>query len=120
MFKLHSSSLLFAITTCPKRWPRRMMANVLLDVAVGTIPILGDLFDVGFKANTRNVKLLEPYGDPGQGEGERWRAPATQTTDRTRRGTPWRLILPIAAVLFIALALVMIGFITVVRWLFGF
>ena len=38
------------------------MANVLLDVAVGSIPILGDLFDVGFKANTRNIKLLEPYG----------------------------------------------------------
>ena len=53
-----------------------MMANVLLDVAVGTIPIVGDLFDVGFKANTRNVKLLEPYGHPGQGRGygPRWRA----------------------------------------------
>ena len=56
------------------------MANVLLDVAVGTIPILGDLFDVGFKANTRNVKLLEPYGHPGQA---RWRALASAGHDRS-------------------------------------
>ena len=46
----------------PRSIAARMMANVLLDVAIGAIPILGDLFDVGFKANTRNIKLLEPYG----------------------------------------------------------
>jgi hypothetical protein len=91
----------------PRSIAARMMANVLLDVAVGSIPILGDLFDVGFKANTRNIRLLEPYGHH-------------TTIDLQPRGTPWRYILPIAIVLFIALALVMVGFITVVRWLFGF
>jgi hypothetical protein len=34
--------------------------------------------------------------------------------------TPWRYILPIGAVLLLVLTLVLIGFITVVRWLFGF
>jgi hypothetical protein len=97
----------------PKSVAARMMANVLLDVAVGAIPILGDLFDVGFKANTRNMKLLEPYGHhPTLTIGER--------LDGTKRGTPWRLILPVGAVLLLVLGLVLVGFVTVVRWLFQF
>jgi Domain of unknown function (DUF4112) len=98
----------------------RMMANVLLDVAVGSIPILGDLFDVAFKANTRNIKLLEPYGHTTAGVREQPWFPGTRAIDLKPRGTPWRYILPIAAVLFTVLAFVLIGFITVVRWLFGF
>ena len=43
----------------PKPVAARMAANVLIDIAVGSIPFLGDLFDVGFKANTRNIKLLD-------------------------------------------------------------
>ena len=39
----------------------RMMANVLLDVGVGSMPLLGDLFDVAFKANRRNVALLRRH-----------------------------------------------------------
>jgi hypothetical protein len=37
----------------------RMAGNVLIDWAVGEIPILGDLFDVGFKSNIKNAALLE-------------------------------------------------------------
>ena len=37
----------------------RMTGNILLDLLVGAIPVVGDLFDVGWKANTRNVALLE-------------------------------------------------------------
>lgn len=36
----------------------RMGANVLIDFAVGAIPILGDIFDLAFKANIRNLKIL--------------------------------------------------------------
>jgi hypothetical protein len=39
----------------------RMAMNVLLDVAAGTIPVLGDIFDIGWKANRKNVQLLERY-----------------------------------------------------------
>ena len=39
----------------------RMAVNVLVDVAVGTIPVLGDIFDVGWKSNRKNVQLLERY-----------------------------------------------------------
>jgi hypothetical protein len=104
----------------PKSVATRMMANVLLDVAVGSIPLVGDLFDAGFKANTRNIKLLEPYGHPPIIDADYRLVPGDHTIAPTSRSTPWRFILPIAAVLFTVLALVMIGFITVVRWLFGF
>lgn len=39
----------------------RMMGNLMLDALVGTIPLIGDLFDFGFKANRRNVDLLKAY-----------------------------------------------------------
>ena len=43
----------------------RMVANVAIDAAVGTVPLLGDLFDVGWKANTKNAALLDRHlGDP--------------------------------------------------------
>lgn len=39
----------------------RMMSNVAIDAAVGTIPLVGDLFDFGWKANTRNVTIFENH-----------------------------------------------------------
>jgi hypothetical protein len=39
----------------------RMMGNVALDTIVGEIPLLGDLFDAGWKANVRNMALLEAH-----------------------------------------------------------
>lgn len=39
----------------------RMIANVAIDTVVGWVPLLGDLFDVGWKANTKNVALLEQH-----------------------------------------------------------
>ena len=39
----------------------RMGWNLLVDTAVGAIPLLGDLFDAGFKANMRNLALLEGH-----------------------------------------------------------
>ncbi len=36
----------------------RMMGNVVLELIVGSVPLVGDLFDMGFKANQRNVALL--------------------------------------------------------------
>ena len=39
----------------------RMMVNVFVEVLGGSVPLLGDLFDVAFKANLRNVALLEEW-----------------------------------------------------------
>ena len=41
----------------------RMLGNVAVDGIVGSIPLLGDLFDFGFKANRRNMKLLRQHLD---------------------------------------------------------
>jgi hypothetical protein len=39
----------------------RMGLNVAIDTLVGEVPILGDLFDIGYKPNLRNLALLEGY-----------------------------------------------------------
>jgi hypothetical protein len=44
----------------------RMVLNVGVETVVGSIPFLGDLFDAGWKANARNIKLLRAVVDePG-------------------------------------------------------
>lgn len=45
----------------PKMILTRMVINVVIDGAIGAIPILGDIFDFYWKANLRNVRLLERY-----------------------------------------------------------
>ena len=43
----------------------RMFGNLAVDAVVGAVPFLGDAFDMGFKANARNLKLLEAHvADP--------------------------------------------------------
>jgi hypothetical protein len=49
----------------PKIIIARMMANIGLDLLTGAVPLLGDLFDAGYKANLRNLALLERHAIPG-------------------------------------------------------
>ena len=56
----------------------RMTLNILIDALVGSIPILGDIFDVAFKANQRNMKLMREHYIEGR-----------------HRGSAWKLILPV-------------------------
>jgi hypothetical protein len=42
----------------PRRDIARMAANTGADYAIGLVPILGDLFDVAFKGNRRNIAIL--------------------------------------------------------------
>ena len=43
----------------------RMAGNVALETVIGSVPLIGDLFDMAFKANMRNMRLLERHaGDP--------------------------------------------------------
>ena len=111
----------------PSHVAARMLGNVLLDVAVGAVPLLGDLFDVAFKANTRNLKLLEPYGHGGDvgtirqtqigdvhwGDG----ATARPAIELRRTTVLWRYLVPIAAILVATLVLALIGVVTVFRWI---
>jgi uncharacterized protein DUF4112 len=43
----------------------RMVLNAGIDMLLGFVPILGDLADIGFKANLRNLALLERHARPG-------------------------------------------------------
>lgn len=46
----------------------RMVINVAIDTVGGTVPVLGDLFDVAWKSNSRNLVLLErTLGTPSMG-----------------------------------------------------
>lgn len=45
----------------PATLKARMMFNIMLDFALGLVPLLGDLADAVFRANTRNAWLLETY-----------------------------------------------------------
>ncbi len=45
----------------PRETLGRLVMNVLVDVFVGTTPIFGDLFDVAWKANSKNMDVLEKH-----------------------------------------------------------
>ena len=45
----------------PGRLIMRMTLNVLVDFAVGSVPVAGDVFDFFFRANKRNMTLLREY-----------------------------------------------------------
>jgi hypothetical protein len=45
----------------PKPVFARMVTNVAIEGVVGAVPFIGDLFDVGFRANRRNVKILQEH-----------------------------------------------------------
>ena len=90
----------------PRAVAARMAANVLLDTALGSLPLVGDVFDVFFKANTRNIRLLHKV---------------QQDPSPRRIRSTWESIaylVGIAVILLIPLVLVLIGFVAVVAWLF--
>lgn len=47
----------------------RMLLNIVVDALVGAIPILGDIFDVVYKANQRNMQLLQEHYVDGKHQG---------------------------------------------------
>jgi hypothetical protein len=49
----------------PKLVMARMLINIALDAILGAIPFVGDAFDFAFKANEKNLALIERHhGDP--------------------------------------------------------
>jgi hypothetical protein len=84
----------------PKTVIVRMLGNVVVDTVVGAVPVLGDLFDAGWKANTRNLTLLERHlGQP-------------ESTKRASRAVVWGTV---AALVLLALAAAAVG-VLIVRW----
>ena len=66
----------------PRSVLMRMLSNLGIDFVVGLVPVFGDLFDIGFKANRRNAHLLRRHfaermaGEPAALGADYSRAPA--------------------------------------------
>ena len=52
-----------------KRLVYMMIGNVILDATIGSIPILGNIFDFTYKANQRNINMLRRYHEEGKYRG---------------------------------------------------
>lgn len=46
-----------------------MLVNIALDALIGSIPLIGNIFDFAFKANQRNVRLLRAFYEEGKYQG---------------------------------------------------
>lgn len=47
----------------------KMLGNILLDSLVGSIPVVGDIFDLTYKSNRRNYRLLQEHYHSGKHSG---------------------------------------------------
>jgi Domain of unknown function (DUF4112) len=79
----------------------RMVANLGIGVLVGTIPIFGDVFDIAWKANRRNYRLLQRHlGGPRE---HTWR--------------DWGFLLLLGAAIVVMFAIPVVLVVWVVAWL---
>lgn len=80
----------------------KMLLNLGLDTATGTIPVLGGIFDVFYKANIRNYNLLKQH----QVEGK-------------HKGKGWGLIIGASIVILLMFALLLFGMVKFVQFFIG-
>lgn len=80
----------------------RIVGNVALDAAVGAVPFIGDIFDFAWKANLRNVALLERH---------------LTAPDRAQRADRSFTVLVLCGVSVMVLGLLALG-ILLTRWVF--
>ena len=88
----------------PRIVAARMVLNSLLDITLGWIPVAGDLFDLFFKADTRNVRLLQQYGG--------WSQEPPPSTWRH-----WLVVLGMLGLVGLILVLLVLGGLALVQWL---
>jgi hypothetical protein len=79
----------------------RMAFNVAVEGVVGIVPFLGDVFDAAWKANVRNVRLLEAW---------------TERPRQVERGSRWVVIALIGAMLLFVIGCVALSWL-MLRWL---
>ena len=84
----------------------RMAFNIVLEMVVGAVPVLGDLFDFAWKANARNLRLLESKLDPDH------------QSARSPRQSRW-LVFGVLMLLGLVLVLVIVAYAALLRWLVG-
>ena len=80
----------------------RMVVNIGIDSLVGTVPVLGDIFDVSWKSNRKNFTLLQAYREPRR---------------KTQTWRDWAFLLALVATVGLLLATPFVLLILVVHWL---
>ena len=80
----------------------RMLLNIGVDTLAGSVPLVGDLFDVGWKANQKNVALIERH---------------VGNEVPTRRSSTWMVTAVVIAAIAL-LVLVGVGIVATIRALF--
>jgi hypothetical protein len=50
----------------------KMLGNIWIDGMFGTVPLLGDVFDLRYRANLKNVRLVKEYIAEGKHGGSAW------------------------------------------------
>jgi len=78
----------------------RMLGNVGIDSLIGSVPVAGDLFDVVWRSNARNVRLLERH---------------LEAPHATRRASAALVILVIASAALVALGGIVLAYLLVRR-----
>ena len=63
----------------------RMVVNLLLDLGIGAIPIIGDLYDVAMRSNTRNLELFRQHALDPDASTRGHRPPCSSSSSRRRR-----------------------------------
>ena len=79
-----------------------MLLNIGVDTLVGAVPVLGDLFDVAWKSNQKNVALLDNH---------------LRDARETRRSSSW-IVTGVVVIAIAALVLVGVGVVALLRALF--
>ena len=79
----------------------RMVLNILIDAVIGAIPLIGDLFDIAFKANMRNMKLMQEHYREGR-----------------HRGGAAKIVVPVLILVFLIIAAIIWGTYELLVWLF--
>lgn len=79
----------------PRETLIQMVSNVALEAITGTVPVFGDIFDVAWKANVKNVALLEAHiNSPAVGQ----------------KVSPWFIALLLGGLLLLIVLIAAVGF----------
>jgi hypothetical protein len=78
----------------PKETLVRMGSNIVFDSLVGAVPVAGDLFDVAWKANVKNIDLLETH---------------LASPKKSKRANRWFVYFVLAALVFLVIGVAVFG-----------
>jgi hypothetical protein len=86
----------------------RMLINVWIDAVTGVVPLVGDIFDIGWKANERNLAIFEDHMKVG--------AEIRNSVDKR-----WLIMVLVAFIVFVCVTtgIILACIILLILWLTG-